>query len=129
MCLQDWRLGKWIRTASRGLLISAGNPATLPANPNRVGLRFGLGGTAPFALTNCFGFVNGVATGALSAFNPWIEVFITTHGDMPTREWTFSTSDVGASNVLIHEWFLPTEILQSGLEEWIRQNPWAKGFA
>jgi len=120
MCINDWRLGRLIRSSAQAFSTVTGAGITLKPNKQRVGILFStteepVSGLAGWVLT----FDNGAILAGLypSAF---VNINILTHGDLPTHGVTVRKSEseiIGAFT----EFFLPETVLTAGLEEFMRQ--------
>lgn len=121
MCVQDWRIGRLIRTQITAHTLVVGTPFLIPANKQRVGLSLASGtpSGAPTVLIQVLH--DGILYGML--WNSYIHHHITvsTHGDLPMKSAELRALVANAAIGVI-EYFLPEEFLSAGLEEFKREN-------
>ena len=121
MCLQDWRLGRFIRSYGRTISFGSALPAVIPANPQRVAFYVtttdpttgaSMDGTVSFGGVTVYQFGGFTASGVAS---------LLTHGDIVTKRLDVTSLTAGPANISITEWTLPEEYLAAGMEEWKSQ--------
>lgn len=116
MCLQDWRLGRFIRSVPHPLS-GVGVSILLTANPQRVGLLATIAqgpavGTDSLAIIVDSKTIFSVDANADSHFF----ATIATHGDLPMKAISI-LANMGALNVSVTEFFLPEEYLAAAMEQ------------
>lgn len=118
MCVNDWRLGRFIKTSARTISVTAGTPVPLGSNPQRVGVLLcgdltDMAGGATYSLE-----VNGVPVTYCNASIHAELLSLTGHGDLPTKSINVTTFSGGPFTCYVTEFFLPEEFLQKGTKEW-----------
>ena len=117
MCVNDWRLGRLIRSQFT-LLTTPGTPSKLVnASQQRVGIRIAptfADNTTIMILYARKGSTN-IPLKSMSLFDPAFEATLAGDGDLPTYEFRF---DDGGSNVDVGivESFLPESALTEALQ-------------
>lgn len=116
MCIQDWRLGRLIRSEARAVVLGLGATEDFPANKQRVGVTVGI----PFANNSSIVFgqlsVDGILLVHFRNSNNLFEMTLATHGDLPMRPFTLTGNGTAVTFGLV-QYFLPEEFLAAGLEE------------
>lgn len=126
MCIGDWRLGRILTSVPRIVSIANGGTFTLPPSEQRVGVMFipdsaVLQGSAQNILSN------GVIVGTMGLVPIAVIFTLKDNGDLPTRQFEIVNAVAGAVTWGVTEWFLPEDVLQSGLESWQSEyKPWTK---
>lgn len=120
MCIQDWRLGRLVRTQRIAFDIDSPATYSLPADPTRVGweVHFNIDSTTPAQWST----ISWDSGGSMlqSIYDSHHKVSLTTHGDLPTKAVTFA----GLTGVLsgyLFVWTMPEEYIAAALEEFRRQ--------
>lgn len=117
MCLNDWRLGRFIKTHHHTQSFIAGGGATtiVTASQQRVGLLIscpGIQGTLNVGIVKSSGGINGVW--CLTGFEESKLFTVTEFGDLLTHAWSGIDLDVD-TDANITEFFLP--------QEWLNLDP------
>lgn len=122
MCISDWRLGRQIRTQITAFSLTTAQVQQLAANPQRVGVTFGLTVPTTGALAAAVVRIGGIEHRSLSTENPSYHITLATHGELPTLACAV-VSKAGTMTGSIIEYFLPEEVIQAGLDEFKRAFP------
>lgn len=123
MCLQDWRIGRLIRTVPRSVSLAAAATLTLGRNPQRVGFFIEMNATSRAGGGNADLTIDGAPLNPFTAFQPARLFTVSDYGDLPTRE-IILTNNVGTTTFGVIEWFLPEQILQQSVEAIRKDFPW-----
>lgn len=119
MCIQDWRLGRLVRTQRIAWDLDSPASYALSNDPNRVGWHclFNIDS----ATTATWMTISWDAGGSLlrSLNNPEFMCSLTTHGDLPTKAVTFAGLTTTLSGYLFI-WTMPEEYIAAALEEFRR---------
>jgi hypothetical protein len=110
MCIQDWQLGRFIRS-SFSVTGDAGTTAQIvKASRQRVAILF-VADPAFIGTPGLFYIkVNGAMVGSMGIFPVPIYFAMNTHGDLPTKEFTLTAQGTPAI-MSITEFFLPEDVL------------------
>lgn len=115
MCINDWRLGRLIRSQAREYSLGVGGTLAIQADQNRVGISFmmAMGATASSVTIS----VGGVSLVSLAQFEQLEAHFtLATHGDLPTRDFIVARRSGTALGSVV-EYFAPADYLAAGLRE------------
>lgn len=123
MCMNDWRIGRLIRSKRTFITSSVVDGFTIGASMDRVGIMFTLGSMPSFITDSLAPSIGAIkidaddsTVGQLNAVVPSVIYTLATHGELPTLRW--STSDLGASvDVVVVEWFMPEQYLAVALKQ------------
>lgn len=123
MCMQDWRVGRLIRTSPHP---ESGNVVNLTVAPNRN--RVGIYISAPGLNDPVLGFIPAdiqiLLGGVVAAYAiGGIMVSLATHGDLCQRGFSVIDNSNGASISAV-EFFMPEEYLAAGLESFRSNYKW-----
>lgn len=110
MCLNDWKLGRQIKSVGSTVTLAALAASTIPPNQQRVGIRVALDFTALAALDALAVSVNGVNVGFVTVNTPFVQLTLANDGDLPTKAVTVTDNGPG-STAQITEFFLPETVL------------------
>jgi len=119
MCISDWRIGRLIRSVSSTQTPGIGASATLPRNPQRVGLLISAQSTLAISTHYPIISVAGVVISWMRNGDNAMMFTMQQYGDLTTRDWSVLTP-TAATVLSFTEFFLPEEILAAGLEEFKR---------
>jgi len=119
MCINDWRIGRLIRSVFYPAEGHVGSTLTLPTNYQRVGLTL----TAIETAVPTGGGIlaqDGSTGNTIFMLSPEASIFhctLATHGDLPMRRWFFTP--VGGTTLAfsVIEYIAPEEYLASALEQ------------
>lgn len=112
MCVNDWRLGRLIRS-SFSASYPTGNPALIGIKPSqdRVGIMFsGDDSGAPFFIYVWKGGVP-VRLATISYVAGPLLLTLATHGDLPTMGFSLEDSTLGGHPMYVTEFWLPESAL------------------
>lgn len=120
MCVQDWRLGRMVRTQRVAFDIEGPATYTLPQDNQRVGweVNFNIDSTTA-AQWSTISWDSGGSL-LIPVYKPFFRCDLTTHGDLPTKAVTFAGL-VGVLSGYLFVWTMPEEYLSAALEEFRRQ--------
>lgn len=119
MCVGDWRLGRLMRSQTTVQTPGIAGNATLPRNPQRVGLMIGVQSTLAIAAQQPVVSVAGVVVLWMRAGENHAMFTMLEHGDLTTRDWSVLTP-AAATPISFTEFFLPEEVIAAALEEFKR---------
>lgn len=118
MCVNDWRLGRLIRSNRIGGGTGATTIVLVPQSSVRIGLLI-----TTFDELNLFNSpvsITDTNTGAqliaVNAQNNQINMSIMTHGDLVQKALTITMASSGVAIVNVVEFILPEEVLAAGIE-------------
>lgn len=115
MCISDWRIGRFIRSAGTQNTIGISATVPFPANPARVGLVFGITAPSITITVNCSIQFNGVILFGLGPNVLHAEMWFPQYGDLLRQAFTV-VGGSSAFNLGITEFMLPEAIIQAPLE-------------
>jgi hypothetical protein len=122
MCVNDWRLGRLIRSR----VTTFTSPATLDQlaarNADRVGITFSVfeAGSDLTILVDEAG--SGKSFVVLTPNYPWIHLTLQEHGDLPTKRFRMG-ANVPALNITVIEYFLPERVLSETIAKFYAGYP------
>jgi hypothetical protein len=120
MCLNDWRLGRLIRTKRTAVILNAAASQSFSADRTRVGIAFGLGtpntSTTVHATINC----DTLPIAFLNLHSPFLQWDLATNGELPTLAWSIAAV-VSAFNGTVVEYFAPEAVLAAAIQEFSRR--------
>jgi len=122
MCINDWRLGRYMRTNLTGLSVTNGANSVILSNRQRVGILVSILNPDSLAGGHVRVMSGAVGVGVINTFNMVNLYTLTSHGDLPTRQFELIASVAGPVSVGITEFTLPEEYLEAGYKEWITQH-------
>jgi hypothetical protein len=123
MCINDWRIGRFIRTVITTKILAVGTSFTFNANRQRVG--FTVGADLNIVVTAAEIGLLSIDGNQFCEFDEStgpLHFSILTHGDLPTKKFTVRAVGTGVTFGII-EYFLSEEILQAGYDEFRRSLP------
>lgn len=122
MCLNDWRIGRLIRSQNTQANTAAGTGLTFLPNKNRIGVTFSLT-TGGISVANSMVVTfDGAAPFLITHGEPNLHMTLCTHGDFVTRGFVVSAGAV-LTTLTIVEYFMPEKYLAAALEEFMRSYP------
>jgi hypothetical protein len=122
MCIDDWRLGRLIRSKITAASIAGAGTLTINPNMQRVGIQ--LSSASPSVVIGSFITVtiDGNLICYLFSSIPTVTYNFAEDGDIPTKQFILTNGNaVTATNVSIIEWFLPEEYIQAGIDSFKSQ--------
>lgn len=116
MCVNDWRLGRLVRSTGKNIAIAPASAIVVLPNKQRVGLCFAFNND-PLAAGSTFSvtFDNGVIIGS-QGFFPYLMISLLEFGDLSTHGATVAGFSV-AGVVNVSEYIMPEEYLAVALEK------------
>lgn len=122
MCMNDWRIGRLIRSVPRLAEVGPAASVTIPSNQNRVALHIGIvteieivtDSLAPSNPT-CIITLDGIKIFRMDVFTRNYYLTLVSHGDLPTKSFVVGPAS-GFMDISIIESFLPESVLQEGLK-------------
>lgn len=122
MCLQDWRIGRFITTKSTYFSTPSTGDVLASASRQRVGITFfGYGLISSGAIVGV-GYDGILDMFAPSYDGPIFHFNLPTHGSLPCKEFLAGSNAFGA-DISITEYFLPESMLTEALEHFKREYP------
>jgi len=129
MCMNDWRIGRLIRTVSSPADFNGGGSVAIQANNQRVALSISLADAAVIDTTALSGANpsvkiarGGVFITSINAFASTYRVDLLRDGDASTLPHIVTNVDYGQS-FSITEWLLPEQVLTSAIQQFYAENP------
>lgn len=116
MCIQDWRLGRLMRTVTYRQTITAPAVVSIPRNPQRVYIAFS---TRDQAISIILGTeVDGTMVDFLTLAQSQSSFYVSSrdHGDWPQQAFQISLALGGPEVIRWMEGYLPEEYLHVPLE-------------
>ena len=118
MCINDWRLGRYMRTSFRVLSSIDVAPLVVPSSRQRCGILFNIQTIAELGGAAMTIQVDGVTLLHQTLFQESRILTLDKDGDIPTREFTCIVNSAVAINIGVTEFFLPEEYLEAGYNQW-----------
>lgn len=116
MCIEDWRLGRLIRSQISAAALTVGQTLSIAPSMQRVGVILSTTAIGIAAGTSETITIDGKIWGLLyTGGNPLI-FLLKDHGDLVTKSFVI-TCGANAANVAITELFLPESVLKERPEE------------
>jgi len=121
MCISDYRLGRQIRSQLDQYVVVTGTPQVIPRSPDRVGIRFATATQLIVITSTCIITVDGVTVAKLFSSETMVDLWLTEHGDLVTKEFTITVS--GTSHTVgVTQFILPESVIAAALSEFSRSQ-------
>lgn len=120
MCISDWRAGRFMRSASTSLVLTAATPLTIQSNQQRVGLRLCVVSSDILASAAIDLKFRGVVIWSSLSTPSGLHLTLDKDGDVVTSELTIVNIIGGPFTIGMTETFMSEEFLNEGTEQWKR---------
>lgn len=122
MCIDDWRLGRLIRSKITPLSFAGGGAFTFPPNMQRVGVRVSISQSLTALNTGISITIDGQLVTYVFSSGQSMLFTLASDGDLPTKQIILTNiAAVTAVTGSIIEYTMPEEYIQAGLDQFLSQ--------
>jgi hypothetical protein len=121
MCIEDWRLGRQIRSQLTSKALTVGQTLSVPISMQRVAITLASDPSSAVFNEQCSVTIGGLFFCVLQVSQSLIHMTLLEHGDLVTKQFTV-TCGANPRSIVIVEYFLPESVLSDPLES--QQRPY-----